>query len=627
MLHRRAVLVLILLAATPMLGANVPDAARVKELTTLLPATPRGVGRPIDDREAWAAVAESASTQEILKQAEARLATPMPEATEDLYLDFSRTGNRTRYQHVASNRHDRIRTLTMAECLENRGRFLPAIEQVIRDLCAEKTWVLPAHDRGLTNIKGTEVTIDLDSSAVAWDMATADYWLGDRLRPETRKLIREQLEWRIFKPFEGMALRGKPRMWWLATTNNWNAVCLSNTIGAALAVIESPERRAQIVAIAEHYIEYFLKGFTPDGYCSEGMGYWCYGFGHYVMLAETLHQQTGGRLDMMADPRVKEIAQFGRRMEMNPGVYPPFADCPVNVAPTPWLMHYLARRFDFAWDGPADSMLNRRGLTRLFQIGLTAFPNSVSGRDPVATLEEPPLRTWFSDAGILICRPAPGAKRPLAVAMKGGHNAEHHNHNDVGSFVVALGGATPLVDPGSETYTRRTFSPQRYQSNVINSFGHPVPRIGGKLQQTGRQAAAAVLATQFDERADTLALDLSAAYDVEGLKQLKRTFVYSREGAGSLTVTDEAAMDRPTPFETALITFDPWRQVDATHLRMGEGGDAVDVEIDAGGEPVEIRADEIQEDLRGHACPTRVGIVLSNAVRDATVTLTIRPAE
>ena len=39
----------------------------------------------------------------------------------------------------------------------------------------------------------------------------------------------------------------------------------------------------------------------------------------------------------------------------------------------------------------------------------------------------------------------------LGVALKGGHNAEHHNHNDVGSYVVALAGTTPLLDPGPGT--------------------------------------------------------------------------------------------------------------------------------------------------------------------------------
>jgi len=30
-------------------------------------------------------------------------------------------------------------------------------------------------------------------------------------------------------------------------------------------------------AAAEKYVENFLAGFTPDGYCSEGLGYWNYG--------------------------------------------------------------------------------------------------------------------------------------------------------------------------------------------------------------------------------------------------------------------------------------------------------------------------------------------------------------
>ena len=88
----------------------------------------------------------------------------------------------------------------MAECIENRGRFLPAIEAAIRAICGEKTWVMPAHDYGLTNFNGTAVTLDLRSTAVAWNLATARYWLGEKLCPEIRKLIRDELERRIFTP-------------------------------------------------------------------------------------------------------------------------------------------------------------------------------------------------------------------------------------------------------------------------------------------------------------------------------------------------------------------------------------------------------------------------------------------
>ena len=186
----------------------------------------------------------------------------------------------------------------LAECIENRGRFLPAIEEAIRDMCGEKTWVMPAHDGWLGNFKGTLIDIDLRSSHAGWNLATAVYWLGDRIGPAARKLAQDELERRIFTPFTTSVNTGKPRMWWITGTNNWNAVCLAGVTGAALAAIESPERRAFFAAAAEKNIRHFLDGITPDGYCSEGIGYWNYGFGHYVLLAETLQQATGGRVDL-----------------------------------------------------------------------------------------------------------------------------------------------------------------------------------------------------------------------------------------------------------------------------------------------------------------------------------------
>jgi hypothetical protein len=237
-----------------------------------------------------------------------------------------------------------------------------------------------------------------------------------------------------------------------------------------------------------------------------------------------------------------------------------------------------------------------------------------------------PLRDWFGDAGILICRPAPGEARGLGAALKGGHNAEQHNHNDVGSFVVALGSDTPLLDPGAEVYTRRTFSSRRYESNVLNSFGHPVPRVAGKLQREGRQAAAKVLKTEFTDEKDTLVLDIRSCYDVPELAKLVRTFVFSRKGRGSLVVSDEVEFTAPQEFETALITLSPWKQLSADTLQVGEGAPAVEVKISSGKHPFRIQAEEIHEDLPGKVVPKRLAVVLTEPVRNATIRVTIAPA-
>ncbi|MBN2022653.1 MAG: heparinase II/III family protein [Pirellulales bacterium] len=625
---------LLLLFASPGAGhaaaqSGPPEPARVEAYAKLLPEAARGVGAPIDDRAAWDAIAGRGDPAKAIRDAERLIGKPLPELSDDLYLEFSREGNRTHYQKAFHDRHGRLGDLVIAECVENQGRFVPEIERVLRAICEEKTWVYPAHDRALTNFKGTQITVDLVSSAIAWELATADYWLAKRLSPEIRDRLHAELERRIFAPFERMVRTGKPAMWWLRGTNNWNAVCLANVTGAAVTAIESRERRAFVVASTEKYIRSFLRGFTPDGYCSEGLGYWGYGFGHYVMLGELMLQQTGGQADLFGEPLVRAVAQFARRMEILPGVYPAFADCNPSAQPAAWMMTYLNRKYDFGWPYRRDPIVAVGGADGLAMLGLFGFPNSVSDHPATETAEEQqqPLRDYFSDAGVLVCRTARGAKDAMGVALKGGHNDEHHNHNDVGSYVVALGRRAPLVDPGNEVYTRRTFSGDRYNSGVLNSWGHPVPRVAGELQRTGRRAKADVLKTDFTDEIDTYVLDLSSAYDVKSLAKLVRSFVFARKDRGSLVVRDEVAFDSPQSFGTALITFEKWREVAPGVLAVGQGAEGVEIRIDAGGAAFSIQSDAIDEDVPGRVKPTRIGIDLDDPVREAAITLTIRPLE
>ena len=78
----------------------------------------------------------------------------------------------------------------MAECVENQGRFLKPIQDLIASYAADKSWVLPAHDGGLENFEGRQITIDLFASEVACELATADHILGDRLDQATRAIVR-----------------------------------------------------------------------------------------------------------------------------------------------------------------------------------------------------------------------------------------------------------------------------------------------------------------------------------------------------------------------------------------------------------------------------------------------------
>ncbi|MBN1291759.1 MAG: heparinase II/III family protein [Candidatus Latescibacteria bacterium] len=606
------------------------DSQRLRELEDILFESPKGFGSPISNRAIWEHIASLPAFTNFVGNAEKLIGEPVPELPDTLFLEFSRNGNRYNYQSPNSRRRSILSQLVIGECIENNGRFLADIERFIRNMCSEKTWVLPAHDRKLDNFYGRIIQIDLGVATTSWYLATVDYLLGDHLSPEIRKLIRDEVQRRTFDPFLRM-IRGEDELiWWMTEkTNNWNSVCIGGVVGAAMALIGSPDDRAWFLLGTERYAPNYLLSFTDDGYCSEGLGYWNYGFGHYIMLAEAVSLATGGKMDIMTGRKIENIARYPINIEIMDGVYPAFADCHVGAKPSTRYMRYLNRRFDFGLDTYEQAERSSDG--QLYEMALFEINDPYSENKSSVKLstgesvQSTHLRSWFENAGVLICRPSSGKKGSIGVALKGGHNNEHHNHNDVGSFVVVLDGKSLLLDPGGEVYTGRTFSDQRYESNVLNSFGHPVPRIDGTLQKTGEEACGKVVSTTFTDSKDTLVLDISSAYDIDETEKLERSFEYSREGRGSLTITDRAVFSMPRSFDTALITFSSWRVNSDGSIEVYDDDTAVQVDIAVTGSEYEIQTTEIREDLPVKRNPMRLAIVLKNKVKDAEVRVKVTP--
>jgi hypothetical protein len=609
-----------------LLAAEIIDAARVNEIAAMLPAHAVGVGRPITDRAAWEDVlVRHPELSRVITDAVRDSELPLPDQPDSLYLEFSLDGNRDHWQNVASSRRGRIGVYTLAECLEDKGRFIAPLEQTIAAICAERAWVLPAHDGKLQNFYGKTVDIELGSSTLAADLATADCLLGDRLSPQTRELIHQNLERRIFAPYRAAIDGDRPEFHWMrALSNNWNAVCYDGVTAAALATIDSREERARFIAVVEKNIcSYLDGGFTPDGYCVEGLGYWNYGFGHFILLSENIRESTGGKLDLMSLPDAARPALFGLQSEILDGAHLTIADCNPNGGPSPLLMNYLCRRFDL---NRPDWRAARVSGSLYEQVTMAFLPSNLPAI-PAADgdLTDLPWRTWFPDSGILVCRPGPDVATRFAIAIKGGNNGVNHGHNDDGSFSVVMGKNMVICDPGGEVYTARTFSAHRYDSKVLNSFGHAVPIVADQLQRHGLDARAVVLTTNFTPSADTIAFDLRSAYAVPDLQKLQRTFIYQRGQTPCLEVRDEANFSRPEDFESALITWGKIRRTANDELTISDGSGAVRVGIDTGGAPYHLRQETIDEDTENGRKPVHLGIVLENKAPNAVVTFRIWP--
>jgi len=131
----------------------------------------------------------------------------------------------------------------------------------------------------------------------------------------------------------------------------------------------------------------------------------------------------------------------------------------------------------------------------------------------------------------------------LYLAAKGGHNAESHNHNDVGNFIVYLNGKPAIIDAGVETYRRQTFSDERYTIWTMQSAYHNLPTINGKMQKNGREFKAENIIYKADKNNVKFALNIEKAYPEEaGIRSMRRTIDFKR--GKNISVTDQYQFDR-----------------------------------------------------------------------------------
>jgi len=147
-----------------------------------------------------------------------------------------------------------------------------------------------------------------------------------------------------------------------------------------------------------------------------------------------------------------------------------------------------------------------------------------------------------------------GSTKGLYVAAKGGHNAESHNHNDVGNFIIYIDGKPVIIDIGVETYSRKTFSSQRYEIWTMQSAYHSLPTIDGVMQAPGGQFAARDVRYKSDDRMAQLTLDIAGAYPEQArLKSWVRAITLNR-GRDVTVVEDYTLTEAAGQITLSLMT-------------------------------------------------------------------------
>ena len=522
------------------------------------------------DRAAWDALPDTLRQAQLAygEQALTR-AWPLLEASN--YLKYARVGNRDQYEGPYFARRDILGTLVIAECIEGKGRFLDAITNAVWGICEESSWVVPAHinaQRAGSGLPDTsEPVVDLFDAETAALLAWTVYLVGEQLASVSPlivpRLVRE-IQTRMLAPN-----LERDDFWWMGfgerRVNNWNPWINSNWLTCALLVEQDETRRAAAVYKILRSLDNFVVPYPRDGGCDEGPGYWGRAGASLFENLELLHSATAGKLDEYGDALIRDIGRYEYRAHIADNFYLNFADAAAVLRPDPILVYDYGRRIADekmaafgAWLAQSANLLQTGARTEKDispSLG-RVLPALFAVKDlPKAPVQPPLVRDVFlNEIEVMVARDRAGSSQGLYLAAKGGHNAESHNHNDVGNFVTYIDGKPLIIDVGVETYTRKTFSAQRYEIWTMQSGYHSLPTINGVMQAPGEFFAARDVHYHADDASAQFSLEIAGAYPEEaGLKSWRRSVTLRRGQAVELVDRYEAGQ-KPASLTLSLVT-------------------------------------------------------------------------
>jgi hypothetical protein len=545
----------------------------------------------------------------------------IPQATYTLFRQFENTGFRRGYERVHFSKRAMLTRAVLEFIMGNETRR-DAIHDLLWSICEETSWVLPAHEEqgpdfwelkpsprqrpwgAHTALTREPDAIDLFCAETGASLAETVYLIGDELAPEVVQRVRQEVERRIFKPY----LAYGRKHWWYKGALNWNGVC-NGSIGLAFMRLErDPQTLNEAVAqVLEGLEAYIATGFEADGGSIEGIGYWNYGLMYYITLAELLREQTEGSLDLLANPRLVDIARYPLVVALSQGTYVNFGDAVEQTALALGTVSRLAERtgMDELRGLLLDPTQQEGGFSPAklaIVLRDAAWWNGKTELFPSAVFND----HYLPDSGLAKLSGTTLEGRPVLLAAKAGHTDGHHSHTDIATFIYNLDGESLLCDPGRGLYSKEYFRQPRYQSIFCNSVGHNVPQIGGALQTPGpefgghRQFHGEIGVPQIAGNTKSVAIDFAGAYNLPSLSQARRTLELDAS-TGNLTLQDQFQFNG-SPLEV-IEAFVTWSQVEidgATARITGKRGE-IDLQIlEPEGANFEIQslADECQANQR-----------------------------
>jgi hypothetical protein len=372
---------------------------------------------------------------------------------------------------------------------------------------------------------------DLSVGETSFAVAIGYDWLYAKLKPDERAIIKQAL---LEKSLSFADASYAQVAGWTKINGNHNQVCNAGLVSAALALAdEEPALARRVIAGACVSMRHALSVYAPDGGYPEGPGYWTYGTTYSVITFAELESALGTDLGFEATPGFDRTVNYYEAVEGPFGPVFNYADATDDLQISP-ARSWLAKRFhqpfalqhtrtllaDFLKKNSIvkfDRGIQGTVVNRFFALHEIWFPD-----EPREKVTNPPLDFHFRGiADIATFRSAWNDPNAIFVGFKAGEDDDHHNHLDLGSFVLDADGQRWATDLGPDTdqgtYTLPGYfdikNGRRWTYFRANNHSHNTVTPGDALQRWHSVAPI----TKFGsapERSFAIA-DLTSAYPEE----------------------------------------------------------------------------------------------------------------
>ncbi len=499
---------------------------------------------------------------------------PREHLTATLYLKYINEGDRSEFENIYFLRRNELIIKTCLECMCNDGKYMEDIVNLTWMILEESTWCVPAHEVWVEKADKlpdfNEQTLDLFSAETAHIMSFVYQTIGKKL-DEYSTVIKRRIKDRINRFILDCYLN-RSDYWWMGFTgemmNNWCVWINSNILSSAIILADSEEKLRNIFDKFIKSINIYINARPLDGACDEGPTYWTQAGLSLLEDLWLLKMLSGGEYDFFGEEKIKNTLRFFMNTYTGDGRWINYADGgtkpPVFY---PSLYKYASLTDDnevkcfaklLSEKTPLfniDDMDIRRGLGIINRV--LRMYDLMEYKDKLTDFSaECEFKTdcWLESINVLTSKSDADPENGLYFSIKGGHNDESHNHNDVGHFIVYKNGEKFLIDIGSMLYSKITFSDKRYTLFTTRSSYHNVPFINGCEQKYGREYSSKDVSYKNENNITSLSLDISEAYENKSeIKKWVRTFSHDKNTKKIIAVED-FLFEKEMEYELHFVT-------------------------------------------------------------------------